>query len=131
MRRHAIDASPREACGLLLGTAEGDAWRLVEALPVDNAAERDDRFEIPATEVLAAMRRAREIGTELLGAYHSHPGGGPSPSATDARAAWGGWVYLILGDGSGRDAGAFAEVAAWCWRGARFDRTELRVTGGR
>jgi proteasome lid subunit RPN8/RPN11 len=55
-------------------------------------------YTIDPEEHFRAMRHAEAKGWHLAGAFHSHPGGEPYPSATDrALAAEPDWVYLIAG----------------------------------
>ncbi|MGM0606722.1 MAG: Mov34/MPN/PAD-1 family protein, partial [Halobacteriota archaeon] len=59
---------------------------------------------------------------EVVGFYHSHPGGPSGPSETDARlAAWPGHSYVIVSL-----AGGTAEFGSWRWRGDRFEREPVR-----
>lgn len=97
MVAHCLEALPNEGCGLVLGRREGTAATIVEALPARNSHASPDRYEIEPEAVLGADRRARDQGLELLGAWHSHPGGAPVPSATDRAEAWPDWCYLIVG----------------------------------
>jgi len=94
---HAWRAHPEECCGLLLGSAD----RVEAVVPVANAAARDreHRYLIAPRKWLRVDRIAAARGWEILGYYHSHPGGGPAPSAVDAALAWPGYVYLIVGYG--------------------------------
>jgi proteasome lid subunit RPN8/RPN11 len=105
VRAQARAAAPRECCGLLLGDA---ASGTVEALrPAANVAEDPvHRFEIDPAVLIAAHRAARTGGPAILGHYHSHPGGDPAPSETDAAQAEGrGEIWLIVGAGGA--------LAAW------------------
>ena len=82
----ACAAAPEECCGLLLG-AEA---RITQARPARNvAADPVRRFEIDPATLLAAHRKARAGGAQVLGYYHSHPAGHPTPSATDCEHASG------------------------------------------
>jgi proteasome lid subunit RPN8/RPN11 len=87
--------APEEACGLLLGSADG----VESSLPARNVAEERLRhFEIDAATLFSAHRGARQGGPPVLGCYHSHPGAPALPSRLDAeRALDMGWVWLILG----------------------------------
>ncbi len=55
--------------------------------PARNSDERNDRFAIHPEDHFAALRQARAHGRALIGCYHSHPNGSPSPSATDRDGA--------------------------------------------
>jgi desampylase len=110
-----------EICGLLLGTGD----RIAAARPCRNvAAEPAHRFEIDPAELLAAHRTARGGGPAILGHYHSHPTGDPTPSARDAAdAAPDGSLWLIVGGGEAR---LWRAVAAGAMHG-RFDPVALHV----
>ena len=46
----------------------------------------------------------------MVGAYHSHPRGGPEPSLTDTAQAFSDFVFLIVGlagSGGGMQIGAY------------------------
>lgn len=80
----AADAAGREICGLLLG--EGS--HVKQAREAANiAAEPEQRFELDPAVLLAAHKAARSGGYQVLGHYHSHPGGNVEPSACDAEMA--------------------------------------------
>ncbi len=93
-------SSGEEVCGLLLGSG-GQVTDVVHCSNV--AVEPTRRFEIDPAQLFAALRAARADGPEVLGCYHSHPGGDPEPSARDAAdAAANGWFWLIVADGEAR-----------------------------
>ena len=50
----------------------------------------------------AAEARAREVGAELLGFYHSHPDHPARPSQYDLDHAWPNLAYIIVAVASGR-----------------------------
>jgi desampylase len=92
---HARDAWPAECCGLLVGTANAIelAWRARNLHP-----ESRTHYLVDPADHFAAIRSARAIGLEVVGAYHSHPAGRPRPSATDcAEAQAGAFVHVIAG----------------------------------
>lgn len=99
VRAHAADAFPEECCGFLFGRAAADGGASVEAvLPAKNEApeHRASRFLISPEKVLRARRRARGLGLEVIGYYHSHPDGTAAPSAHDFEDAWPATSYLIV-----------------------------------
>jgi desampylase len=109
---HAIETSPAECCGLLLGH---DA-AIVEAARARNVADEPSRrYLIDPSEHLRQIRRGRQRGLEVIGAYHSHPRSGPEPSETDRAAGFSDFVFVIIGLGS-----ATPELAAWRWAGGNF-----------
>ena len=93
---HAARAAPAECCGILLGH---DAL-IEEARPTANvAADPLRRFEIDPQALVDAHRAARAGGPQVVGYFHSHPGGRPEPSAVDrASAAGDGMVWAIVGE---------------------------------
>lgn len=136
-RRHAVEGFPLEICGFLVGAVDGETRACVEAWPVRNAWEdrpeeraallealergggsstseweqhnRERRYLVSGDETLAAMKRARAAGLDLIGVYHTHPNHPAIPSDFDRDAAMPEWSYLIL---SVRD-GAVAETRSW------------------
>lgn len=93
-------AWPEEACGLLIGS--GDVIR--EAVVSENASKTPERaFLIDPALHLRTQRRAREKGLKILGVFHSHPSGGPTPSPEDARAARQAPSLLWLISAAGKD----------------------------
>ncbi|GEM_PF-3721709 len=72
-------ASPREACGVLLGyQKEGVVW-IQEEVPAKNLAQGTGQFFLDPI----AWMKAEEIGAEFLIPWHSHPGGCEFPSKED------------------------------------------------
>ncbi len=78
---------PRECCGLVEGRREFDVVLADAVHPTRNTASRSDRFEIDPAEHFALLHAARERGREIVACFHSHPNGGPSPSAFDTQNA--------------------------------------------
>ena len=80
-------AFPRECCGLIEGGRQGeDAWAMI-LHPARNLATANDRFEIHPEDHFVALKAARARGQSLIGCYHSHPKGSPTPSDTDRDGA--------------------------------------------
>lgn len=112
---------PNEVCGLLLGHGA----RIDALLPAANVAARPARhFELDPAVLIAAHRAARSGGKRIAGHYHSHPGGLPVPSATDAAcAAPDGSFWLIVGGGEAR---LWIAAAGECG-GVRFEEALLEI----
>jgi proteasome lid subunit RPN8/RPN11 len=92
-------AAPRECCGLLEGTREGETMRVTALHPARNLAPARDRFEIDPGDHFAAMRAARGKGRMIVGCYHSHPGDKAMPSETDrAGGSEEDFLWLIAGE---------------------------------
>ena len=116
-------ALPNEGCGLLLGHRDQRAAMVLEALPARNVLASPQQYEIEPEAVLAADRAARASGRMLLGAWHSHPGGAPVPSAQDRAEAWPDWCYLVVGLADP----AAPELRAWRLLGERFVEDLLEI----
>lgn len=97
-------AHPHECCGLLLGRIEADgrAMRIDRVIETANlAADPRSGFEIDPAALLRVHREARAQARTLLGWYHSHPNGRPTPSPADiARMDEAGRLWLIVAGGA-------------------------------
>ncbi len=117
---HARAGLPDEACGLLLGGGN----RVADVLWLANrAATPRTHYALDPLEYMRAEQHADRQELAVIGVWHSHPEAAAEPSATDARDAWPGWFYLIVG----RPGDAVPEVRAWRLTAGRF--TEVRTTG--
>jgi proteasome lid subunit RPN8/RPN11 len=88
---------PLECCGILLGRLGAGRVRVESVIDAENiAAEPSRRYEIEPTVLLAAQRRARREDLDVVGYYHSHPGGRTTASERDRAAAWPETSYLIV-----------------------------------
>ncbi len=93
---HAENTLPDECCGLI--AVENGAIRF--AYPLTNANPSPLTFTVDPEEHFGAMRHAESQGWEILGVFHSHPTGEPSPSPVDVAMAWDpDWIHLIAGSG--------------------------------
>lgn len=90
---HALEEAPDECCGLLIGTAEG----VSRSVRARNVRASPTRYQIDPRSHFAAIRQARAVGLEVVGAYHSHPASPPLPSPTDlAEATYPEFLYVIV-----------------------------------
>ncbi|WP_157369807.1 M67 family metallopeptidase [Zavarzinella formosa] len=80
---HAAQEHPLECCGLLAGIVTPGACEVTVRIPLTNHLKREDEFESDPAEMLAAHRRMRREGLEMLAVYHSHPASEPVPSRKD------------------------------------------------
>jgi proteasome lid subunit RPN8/RPN11 len=96
---HAAAAYPDECCGALLAR-DGT---IVEALPLPNTTAEGARrrFLVGPDEYRVSESRAREIGGELAGFYHSHPDHPARPSQHDLDHAWPNLTYIIVSVAAG------------------------------
>jgi len=101
-------AAPAEANGPTKADGPDKAGPYVlEAIPCSNgAADPTRRYEISPIDYFTQIRRCRRINATqserfaVVGAYHSHPRGGPEPSETDVAQAFRDFVFLIVGLGA-------------------------------
>lgn len=118
-------AAPEEACGILVGRRGRGGTLVVRAEPCANVhpGDRTRHFLIDPEKQLAVQRQARREGLEIVGFYHTHPGGGARPSAEDAALAHPGMVMLI----AALEGPAVAEARAWRFAERGFVETPLRA----
>jgi len=81
--RHARDQAPLECCGLLIGSP----GVVEESYPVQNLRNSRVAFQVDPAGHFTAIRKARDRGLAVVGAYHSHPTSEAVPSETDLREA--------------------------------------------
>jgi len=105
---HARAEAPNECCGLLVGRPGS----IARAVPARNIADRPAaRYLIDPQDYFEAIRTARASGCAVIGFYHSHPAGPPTPSPTDlAEAGDPEAIYVIAGTGAG---GPLADIRAF------------------
>lgn len=138
---HAREGAPAEVCGILAGsrgatapaeegtgtgeTPERGRDRVTRVLRATNVADSPrTRYELDPAEQLDLMREVEDAGDEVVGFYHSHPGGPAEPSPTDERlATWEGYLYLVVSL-----AGDEPAVGAWRWTGEAFVPTPVERT---
>jgi len=98
---HVYDGLPLEACGLLVGRADGPGRVKVEAfVPCRNAAASAKRYTIGPDGWAAADRETDAGRGEVLGVVHSHTHTDAYPSPTDVEEAanplLAGWHFAIV-----------------------------------
>lgn len=118
IRRHGVEAFPRECVGVLLGDVSGDVKTVREARSLDNTFAPSEEFERSvlvdaATQVVEAvgqerrylispdtmfqlMREERRTKRKVLGFYHSHPDHPARPSVYDREWASPWYAYIIV-----------------------------------
>jgi proteasome lid subunit RPN8/RPN11 len=110
MLAHARAEYPRECCGVLLGTLDGDddVRTATVAVACRNAYEGDrkDRFLVDPGDQLAAQKRARAEDLEVLGFFHSHPDEAAYFSSTDLAHSLHWYSNVVISVRGGEVAGA-------------------------
>ena len=121
IRRHGEETFPHECCGALVGV-DGHASAVV-ALPNTTEEGPRRRFLVRPSDYRLAEQRARDLGGELLGFYHSHPDHPARPSEFDLDHAWPTFAYVIVAVA----AGASAAMTVWWLKDDRtiFEEGEL------
>src|SRR5688572_20848999 len=103
MVEHAKAIYPNECCGAMLGSIDGGDKIVHAAEPLENAfsGEQGARYELRPEDLLAADRKAREQGMDLVGIFHSHPDCAAYFSETDLKNScpWYSFVVLSIKDG--------------------------------
>ncbi|MFC7046822.1 desampylase [Halobacteriaceae archaeon GCM10025711] len=120
---HAAEEVPREACGILAGTRDGEE-DVRAVYRARNAADAPTvTYEIAPAEQLRLMEAIEDTGREVVGFYHSHPAGPARPSDTDRRlATWEGYPYVVVSL-----TGRLPGFDAWRWTGEEFEREPVRI----
>jgi len=119
-------AFPRECCGLIEGIWSGETAQALVLHPALNIATAADRFEIEPGGHFTALKAARGRGHELIGCYHSHPGGVAEPSGLDlAGGGETGFLWLIAALAG---PAAQLELKGFAYLPAGFDKIGV-VTG--
>lgn len=125
IEREARSAVPRECCGLIEGTIDGDVLKVTELHATRNIATRADRFEVDPKDQFALIRRLRGTETGIVGCYHSHPNGKADASAQDhVGGGEKGYVWLILAL-----VGAESVLAAFVCEGDHLTRISIEQGG--
>ena len=121
IRRHGEETFPHECCGALIGRDDG----VVAAVPLPNTTEEGPRrrFLVRPSDYRMAEQKATELGSELLGFYHSHPDHPARPSQFDLDHAWPNFAYVIVSVMSG----AARDMTVWYLQDdrSRFDEGTL------
>jgi cysteine synthase B len=94
IRAHGAETYPHECCGILYG--HDGVVSSVLALPNVTEEGPRRRFLVRPEDYLKAERRASELGTNVIGFYHSHPDHPARPSQYDLDHAWPFMSYVIV-----------------------------------
>ncbi len=111
MIAHAQSTFPDECCGVMIGSIDGDLKTVTAAFPLENAykGKQEDRYEIRPEDLLAADKKARAEGLDLIGIFHSHPDCDAYFSKTDLENScpWYSFVVLSIKGGQFDHANCF------------------------
>ena len=123
IRAHGVETYPNECCGALIGRDGVVTHTLALPNVTDEGPRR--RFRVSDRDYLQCEKRARELGGELLGFYHSHPDHPARPSQYDLDHALPFFSYVIISVASGTPG----DVRSWKLRDDRsaFDEEPLNL----
>jgi proteasome lid subunit RPN8/RPN11 len=111
MVAHAESTFPNECCGAMIGTIEGDVKQVTLAEVIENAYEgaQGARYELRPEDLLAADKKARAAGMDLIGIFHSHPDCDAYFSKTDLENScpWYSFVVISVKNGKFDHANSF------------------------
>lgn len=98
MVAHARATYPNECCGAMLGRIDNGEKVVQRAVCLENAysGEQHNRYEVRPEDLLAAERRARREGLELVGIFHSHPDADAYFSETDLKNSCPWYSFVVL-----------------------------------
>jgi proteasome lid subunit RPN8/RPN11 len=104
MVSHAESTFPNECCGAMIGNIDGDQKRVTAAVPMENAytGAQGARYELRPEDLLAADRKARAAGLDLIGIFHSHPDCDAYFSKTDLENSCPWYSFVVLSVKSGK-----------------------------
>ncbi len=126
--RHAARSFPAECCGLIVGTRDQEVVNCVAIRESENVTQGDSTktFEVDPKLRFDTMRALDDEanGQQIVGHYHSHPNGLPTPSATDLQMAYEtDLIWLICAISETTES----EIAAFIPRSDRSTFDELVV----
>jgi proteasome lid subunit RPN8/RPN11 len=122
MIAHARRLAPMEAVGMLGGNSSGE---VKEVIALRNVAGRD-LFLADPYDQYQAEQMIQQAGSEVLGVYHSHPGGGAVLSPLDMQfAAKLDLVHVVLAVDPRRSG---ADVAGYRMRHGRPVQVSVVIT---
>ena len=88
MRAHARAEAPREACGIIIGSAPAASGGApLRWIPTTNVLASSTLYEIDAAELLRISLDADDAGEFIWGIVHSHVASPAVPSVTDTSVA--------------------------------------------
>ena len=111
MVSHAENTFPNECCGAMIGRIDGDVKQVTLAEVIENAytGAQGARYELRPEDLLAADKKARAAGLDLIGIFHSHPDCDAYFSKTDLENScpWYSFVVLSVKGGKFDHANSF------------------------
>ena len=107
LAQHANKQYPYEACAILLGNINKEAWETTEIFITENTDKSEINFTISNEQLLEGYNMAEEEKLSVVGIFHSHPKSEPSPSNTDVQFMKGNPVPWVIYSGLTNDMKAY------------------------
>ncbi len=118
---------PRECCGLIIGHKEKQDWVVDDLAASENLSPTPARnFEVDMRLRLRLQKELRGTGRQIIGHYHSHPGGSATPSATDLKSAWEDdmvWIIMAV-----EDAEVVMSASVYSDASSNFAKIDISLT---
>ncbi|MDD6206984.1 MAG: M67 family metallopeptidase [Clostridiales bacterium] len=102
---HAQEEYPKECCGIMLGTRNGEqriAHRVIKTRNMAGKSRNVTHFLMNPFEIVEAELLAEKEQLEIVGFYHSHPDYEAAASVTDLHYMMAGYSYSIVSVIDGR-----------------------------
>lgn len=98
IRAHALAEAPREACGIIIGSASAASGGApLRWIPTTNVLASPTLYEIDPAQLLQISLAADDADEVIWGIVHSHVASPAQPSATDTTVAgYPDALYLIV-----------------------------------
>jgi proteasome lid subunit RPN8/RPN11 len=111
VRQHLEAGYPNEACGALIGRADGAEHTVAEFRGMRNTiTDRPwDRYALDPLEQLRVQKDAESRGLEIVGFAHSHPDHPAIPSRFDAEHGWSFYSYVV----ASVEQGTMLQARSW------------------
>jgi proteasome lid subunit RPN8/RPN11 len=120
LKKHARAEAPNECVGMLAGTADG----LVHDLyPLVNELNSPKKFLSEPRSMLAAEKRRRAAGWEVLAIYHSHPTTRALPSRFDVADHYAPEVMCLIVSLVEKEE----ELRGWWIESGRYEEGQIRI----
>ena len=88
---------PYAVCGILIGNKKNSNYEIENFHECENMNNEraNDRYELNPRDYIQGEKIAKNLGSSIIGIYHSHPNHPAIASETDKLYAWPEMVYMI------------------------------------
>jgi proteasome lid subunit RPN8/RPN11 len=128
MRAHARAEAPREACGIIVGSAPAASGGApLRWIPTTNVLASSTLYEIDAAQLLRISIDADDAGEHIWGIVHSHVASPAVPSVTDTSVAGYPDALYLLVSLAPSQAGPDGEPGVRGWWIVEREATEVEL----